>query len=379
LTHFDVLVATEQRCWERDGRLEGRQRIGSLEGLSARAHVGLLYRTTSAEAGGQDAMPGARGYPVAPPNPRKPSTVVAFLRGVGRAVGRSTGVVVFAPGLCGTVVGTVALLRRKPLAVVVVGDPDTALGPDVLPGARGTVARAFFVRATQRLANKARVTRYVTQQALQAKYPSGERAVSFAATDATLDAAAISPRTKPDGPVRLLSVGTMDRPYKGFAELIEAMSAESARHGDRLQLTIVGTGRGRSELEGRASDLGVAVSFAGHLSPSQLSDLYRASDAFVLASWSEGMPRVLLEAMSHGLPVIASRVGGIPELIDNQWTFPPRDVRALQEKIGRLMRLTPRQWQDLSAHNLEVVWRLSAQARLVHQDFVEELLKMVHK
>lgn len=82
-------------------------------------------------------------------------------------------------------------------------------------------------------------------------------------------------------------------------------------------LLIVGDGPERSKLEHLAKDLRVAhrVRFLGQIPHERLSEIYTAADALILASSREGWPNVLLEAMACGTPVIASNVGGIPEIV----------------------------------------------------------------
>jgi glycosyltransferase involved in cell wall biosynthesis len=82
-------------------------------------------------------------------------------------------------------------------------------------------------------------------------------------------------------------------------------------------LLVVGEGPERSALQRLAVHLGVSsrVRFLGRIPHEQLADVYSAADALVLASSREGWPNVLLEAMACGTPVIASNIGGIPELV----------------------------------------------------------------
>ena len=85
-----------------------------------------------------------------------------------------------------------------------------------------------------------------------------------------------------------------------------------------VQLFIAGGGPERSVLERLATKLGVAdrVTFLGVCSQEELSVLYSAVDCLVLASAREGWPNVLLEAMACGTPLVASDVGGVPEIVD---------------------------------------------------------------
>jgi len=108
-----------------------------------------------------------------------------------------------------------------------------------------------------------------------------------------------------------------------------------------VKVLIVGEGSIRSDLETQARDLGISedVVFAGYREDTD--DLLRAMDIFVLPSLSEGIPMALLEAMAASRVVIASRVGGIPEVIDDGvegFLVEPRDVNGLTETCLRLIQ-----------------------------------------
>ena len=118
-----------------------------------------------------------------------------------------------------------------------------------------------------------------------------------------------------NGPPRLLSVGQL-LPRKGHAVLIEAL-AELADEGVEIDTTIVGAGPERGRLEDLAREMGIGerVRFTGALGQDELPALYEEADIFCLASFAEGVPVVLMEAMAHAVPVVATRINGVPELV----------------------------------------------------------------
>ena len=126
---------------------------------------------------------------------------------------------------------------------------------------------------------------------------------------------------------------------KGHATLLRSLNRLRAE-GIDLTLLIAGDGAQRSELEREARDLSLddrIVRFLG--ARSDVEHLLRAADFFVLPSDTEGLPLSVLEAMAHGLPIVASNVGGIPELIDDGkegLLIPPADPVALAAAIRRL-------------------------------------------
>jgi glycosyltransferase involved in cell wall biosynthesis len=123
--------------------------------------------------------------------------------------------------------------------------------------------------------------------------------------------------------------------WKGVDLLLEACS----RLGNRVRLEIYGDGSMRTELERAADRLGVEAHFHGWVDdlPAALSRL----DMLALPSRAENAPLVVLEAMASGLPVVAARVGGVPELIEDGESgllVEPEDVDALARAIDSLAR-----------------------------------------
>ncbi|MCS6861161.1 MAG: glycosyltransferase, partial [Abditibacteriales bacterium] len=133
-------------------------------------------------------------------------------------------------------------------------------------------------------------------------------------------------------------VGTL-RPVKGHRYLIEAIAAvrEKVPH---VHLSLVGDGPARGELDDLRQRLGLngCVSLLGMRD--DVDALLKQFDVFVLPSLSEGISNALLEAMAAGLPVVATDVGGNPEVVQHGVTgllVPPQDSRALAEALWQLL------------------------------------------
>lgn len=133
---------------------------------------------------------------------------------------------------------------------------------------------------------------------------------------------------------------------KGVDTLLHAV-ADLAPGEPDLRLEIAGGGELSDELEALAADLGIAdrVSFLGSLSSTEIDAAYRRASMFVLPCRidadgdRDGMPTVILEAMSRALPVISTDVIGIPEVVEDGRTgllVPPDDAGALAAAIGKL-------------------------------------------
>lgn len=134
-----------------------------------------------------------------------------------------------------------------------------------------------------------------------------------------VDTSTYVPRSRPPAESRasVLTVGRLS-PIKGHAVLIEAVH-QLVRRGIDLSLTIVGQGPERSRLEQLAARLGISdrVEFTGALNAHETRARFERASVFALTSFAEGIPVVLMEAMALGVPCVASRVTGVPELIDD--------------------------------------------------------------
>jgi len=135
------------------------------------------------------------------------------------------------------------------------------------------------------------------------------------------------------------SVGWLTE-VKGHRFLIEALARLKPFH-PRLHVLIVGSGALRDEYTALAKRLGVAETVHLVGERQDVPDCLAAMDLFILPSLNEGMCRALVEAMAAGRPVIATRVGGVPAVVEDRRTgilVPPGDASALAEGIDELIR-----------------------------------------
>jgi colanic acid/amylovoran biosynthesis glycosyltransferase len=181
--------------------------------------------------------------------------------------------------------------------------------------------------------------------------------------------------TDPRDPVRLLVVGRF-QPKKGYPTLLDAV----ARVRPEVRLTVVGYGPLEAVLRARADALGLTarVTWAGALDQPAVRALYRASDLLLLASEvtadgdRDGLPNVVVEALSQGLPVVATRAGAIPELVTDRThgrLVPPGDACALAAAIEQLAR-DPDARHRMGAAGIQRVaagWDLETGAERLHQ------------
>jgi glycosyltransferase involved in cell wall biosynthesis len=149
-----------------------------------------------------------------------------------------------------------------------------------------------------------------------------------------------APPRNPNEPFRLLSVGRLSPP-KGYPILIEAVALLRER-GRNVSLTLVGEGPLRSTLAELIAVRGLKdiVRLAGACNHDCIADYYDSSDAFVLSSFLEGLPVVLMEAMAMELPCVATWITGVPEIIENDvdgLLVPPASATAIVDAVERLM------------------------------------------
>lgn len=142
------------------------------------------------------------------------------------------------------------------------------------------------------------------------------------------------------GGQKLLFVGRLAA-VKGLPVLLEAMPfLEGAI------LTVIGDGPDRAALETQAASLGDRVRFLGYQSQAEVAEALKTNDIFVLPSFAEGVPVVLMEAMAAARPVVATRIAGVPELVEDGVSgllVAPGDRAGLAQELSDLMQDEARQ------------------------------------
>lgn len=143
----------------------------------------------------------------------------------------------------------------------------------------------------------------------------------------------------PDGAFVIGSIGRLEE-QKGHRYLLEACAAlaRDAAFGLPMSILLVGDGRLREELEHRAAaaGLGSSVSFLG--SRTDVAEILKALDVYVMPSLWEGLSLAMLEAMAASLPIVISDVGGVSQALDSESgvKVQPKDVAAIADAIRRL-------------------------------------------
>jgi len=140
-----------------------------------------------------------------------------------------------------------------------------------------------------------------------------------------------------DGPVALY-VGNVER-HKGVVDLVHAFST-LREPGSRAELFVVGDGAAMGECRRIADGAGAPVTFVGPRRHDEIPTWLAAADALVLPSWNEGTPNVVLEALASGRRVVATSVGGVPDVVSTDAAgvlVPPRNPEALAKAMWSVL------------------------------------------
>ena len=232
------------------------------------------------------------------------------------------------------------VLGRLSRAIVVVTEHYTGFGRGLVTGYDRTIARRSFELADLVAPVSGDLADRLRMLAPRARIEPVPNVVD---TETFRPPAA--PRAR-NGPPRLLNVATLSE-KKGHRHLLEALAMLD---GDE-RLDIVGEGELHDELERLVGELGLheRVRLLGPRPKEEVAELMREADLFVLPSLHENLPVVLIEAQASGLPSVATRVGGVPELAGDGTgeLVEPGDPRALAAAIERM--LSRREHADVDA------------------------------
>jgi glycosyltransferase involved in cell wall biosynthesis len=182
------------------------------------------------------------------------------------------------------------------------------------------------------------ISRYGCSQIMRFSNPRDWPKVKMARLGINLNDFPLSTETVAPAGFQVICVGRLV-PVKAYRFLIESITILK-KAGRDVSLTIVGGGPELGSLQNLAAELRISVEFTGPLPNEAVRERLRRSHCFALASFAEGVPVAVMEAMALGVPCVATRVTGVPELIEDGrdgLLVPPADSEALAAAIDRLI------------------------------------------
>jgi glycosyltransferase involved in cell wall biosynthesis len=228
--------------------------------------------------------------------------------------------------LAGVPAVLLGLLTRTPVVITEQWSVFLPESPQRLTPALRASARWAYARARLVLPVSEALRRGIESIGARARFRIVPNVV-----DTTLFAPGTAPRNG-----RLLTVGLFVE-SKGYEILFCAVAALAGR-GRPVDLDVIGDGPGRESYVRLVRELGIEdrVSFIGFLPKAEVAERMRKAELFVLASRYDNNPCVVIEAMASGLPVVATAVGGIPEMVDGSSgrLAAPRDPERLADEIA---------------------------------------------
>ena len=246
------------------------------------------------------------------------------------------------PSILGALLSRRLERNGKPYAIEVVGDPEDVFTKDNFKSKLVKIYNFIFSTVLKKQCKKAKAVAYVTKRTLQQKYPPIANAMSTNYSSIEMSDnfySEIKPAKAKGETKHLLFIGSLSQTYKGLHVLLDALGKQMSKD-INWQLDVIGDGSFRNDYEQQVERLGVKdqVQFHGYISDRKaIYEFFRASDLYVLPSLTEGLPRVVIEAMATGLPVVASRVGGVPELIEECALVTPGNSQELKDKIELIL------------------------------------------
>jgi glycosyltransferase involved in cell wall biosynthesis len=275
------------------------------------------------------------------------------------AIGQTDAVLMRVPSVLATLMAAMLRSHSRPYGLEVVGDPADVFAAGGVSHFLRPFFRYWFTRNQKIQCQEACAVSYVTESHLQSRYRAGEFAFQthYSSLDLPEEAYVAQARQSLElkgRPFVIISVASLEQLYKGPDILIQAV-AKCIRAGAKFRLEFVGDGYYRKQLMQQAAELGIGaqVHFRGQIpsGPSVWQCLDDA-DLFVLPSITEGLPRAMIEAMARALPCIGTAVGGIPELLGEDYLVPPGCPISLAKQINQVAS-DPGRLSEMSAENLQ--------------------------
>ena len=308
--------------------------------------ITFLMRTYPLEDSTKNTLLDKRINVISVPNFLTPKTYFAKKRDAERIIKKTvknSDVLILRNSSCATVALKYAKKYKKPYILENVGCAWDALwNHDFI----GKVMAPYGFLKERRQCKNAPYVYYVTNEFLQRRYPTDGESIGCSNVVLTnINEDTLGHRLEQIqsiGERHEVIVGTaaaLDVKYKGQQYVIKAIADLKAK-GINIRYKLAGGNRKKSTfLRDLAEQYGVldSIDFCGSLSASEMESFYDSIDIYIQPSKQEGLPRSVIEAMSHGCPVIGSNIAGIPELIQKDNLFRKGDYKDLTLHIESLL------------------------------------------
>lgn len=253
-----------------------------------------------------------------------------------KAINKSDAVIIRLPSLVGNIAIDVCRKLNKPYLIELVGCPWDSLRSRSFVGK--LIAPIVYLKTKIRV-KKSPFVIYVTREFLQRRYPTNGRSISC--SDVSLPNKVFSEikqkKINPENIITMGTIGKLDIKYKGQQYVIKAMR-ELKKSGLLVKYSLVGPGDpDYLKKIARKYDVDDSVEFCGELSHEKIFEWLNSIDIYIQPSTTEGMPRSLIEAMSMGCVCLASDVGGMPELLDNEYVFKKKNVKKITKSLKQII------------------------------------------
>lgn len=248
------------------------------------------------------------------------------------------GVVVRLPSEIGLLTYKIAKKMNIAVAVEMVGCPEESY--KFHGSLIGKLYAPLVKKKYKKVLSDSKFTLYVTKEYLQKKYPPNGFNVN--ASNVVIKENKINSYIEKrifSNKILLGTIGSLDVDYKGLETAIICLSLLKKKYLEKeIYLEVVGGGNTKKWIEiATEYELENSIIFKGKVNHNEIRCWMEGLDIYIQPSKTEGLPRTVIEAMNEGLPVVASNVGGIPELIDEEYLHEPLDTEAMSNKILNLI------------------------------------------
>ena len=259
---------------------------------------------------------------------------------IENAISKSDIVLVRLPSVLGFLAAPIAQKMGKQLIVEQVGSAYEAMNTQGT--FLGKAAAPFFQRINKKIVKNADYVSYVTISKLQKEYPTKvlTASISNVVIESIVSEKELNTHRFTDKIFKIGLIGGFDARYKGQDILLKAIHILPSDIKSGIELYFIGKGDSSWLLNlAKTLNLENNIKFIGSKeSGKEIFEFLSTLSLYVQPSLTEGMPRALLEAMSVGCPVLGSKVGGIPDVIENEFLHNPGDFKTLSNQISQLFK-----------------------------------------